>query len=160
VRRHGQEGRCATATAHMTEPTKKPSKTRQRTGLRGLMSRISVRGMKSIDRRSRGYRALLEWQHELERDLGGVENLSAQQRTIIELACRSRLFLDSIDGWLLTQDSVVNKRARAVFPIFRERQALSDQLAKLLERLGLERAAPAATSLQQYIADKEKEPKP
>jgi hypothetical protein len=144
----------------MTTPSKKPSKPRKRHGLRGLMSQIYARGMKGMDRRYHGYRALMEWRHELERDLGGVENLSAQQRTIIELACRSRLFLDSIDSWLLTLDSVVNKRARAVFPVFRERQALSDQLARLLERLGLERAAPAATSLQQYIADKEKEPKP
>jgi len=135
----------------MRTATQKPS----RSGLHGLMAKISSRGLRALDRRSAGYRALLEWRRELEQDLGGVETLSAQQRTLVELACRIRLYLDHVDSWLMLQPSLINRRRRAVLPIVAQRMQLSDSLARLLAQLGLQRHAKPVPSLKEYVAQKE-----
>ncbi len=131
--------------------------TTPRHGLHGLIAKVSAKGLSAIDRRSAGARALQEWRRELERDLGGPEALSVQQRTIVELACRVRLYLDFIDGWLLTQKSIINKRRRAVLPIMVTRMQLSDSLARLLGQLGLARAAKRVPELREYLEAKERE---
>jgi hypothetical protein len=56
--------------------------------------------------------ALAAWRDELVTSLGGADRLSAQQATLIELACRQRWVLDQIDAWLFAQPSPVNKRKR------------------------------------------------
>jgi hypothetical protein len=135
----------------------KPSRTYRKTGLYSLMAKVSTRGLTALDQRSAGARALLEWRRELENDLGGPDALSAQQRTIVELACRVRLYLDSVDGYLMTLPALVNKRKRTAFPILLQRMQLSDQLARLLAQLGLQRLQRPTKSLAQYIQDREKE---
>jgi len=60
---------------------------------------------------------------------------------VIDLSVKTRLLLDSIDAWLLTQPSLINARKRALLPAVRERQALADALARYLGQLGLERKA-------------------
>jgi hypothetical protein len=134
---------------------RKPTQTRSKHGLHGLMSKVSTTGLSAIDRRSAGARALLEWRRELEQDLGGADSLSAQQRTLVELACRVRLYLDHVDGWLMSQPSLVNKRRRAVVPIMLQRMQLSDSLARLLGQLGLRRQAKPVKTLAEYIREKE-----
>ena len=63
------------------------------------------------------------------RDLGG--DVSTQQAAVIDLAVRTRLLLDSIDTWLLRQQSLVNARKRALLPVRGwERQALVDALTR------------------------------
>ena len=104
-----------------------------------------VRGLQAIDRRSAAARALMRWRTELVRDLGGEQQISAQQRALVDLASRSKLYLDSLDAFLMTQPSLVNARRRSVIPVLRERQALADSLARVLQSLGLERRkAPSA----------------
>jgi hypothetical protein len=44
--------------------------------------------------------------------------------------------LDSVDNWILTQPSLINARRRAILPVVRERQQLSDALSKYLCGLG------------------------
>jgi hypothetical protein len=163
LQRNGQESRCATTTTRMTEPTttsmekrSRPSKARKRHGLTSLMSRISVRGMKGIDRRYRAYRALKEWQRELERDLGGPERLSAQQRALIENACRTRLYLDHIDGWLMSQATLIRKRT--LLPIFRERMDLAAKFERTLSALGLHRQEPPAPPIADFVERVEPHP--
>jgi hypothetical protein len=93
----------------------------------------------------------MSWKSELVRDLGG--DPSAQQLTIIELATRVRLYLDAIDGWLMTQPSIINKRRRSAIPILLQRMQLSDALARHLQSLGLQRRLPVQPDLQSYIAE-------
>jgi hypothetical protein len=131
------------------------AKRRQKHGLKGLMAAISTRGLAAIDARSAGARALAEWKSSLERDLGGHEHLSEQQRTLIELATRTRLFLDSLDVYLMGLPSLVNKRKRAAIPALAQRMQLSDSLARLLMQLGIRRQEPPPPTLEQYLTSDE-----
>ena len=108
-------------------------------------------GNRVIDGRTKPGRALAKWRIELTQDLGG--EVSTQQSAIIDLAAKSKLMLDSIDVWLLSQPSLINHRKRALLPVVKERQALADGLARYLTMLGLERKVKEQT-LQEYIAEK------
>jgi hypothetical protein len=114
------------------------------------MARVKVRGLSVIDRRTLAARELLAWKAELERDLGGTENLSVQKRTLIEKAARLCLYIDSVDHWILEQPSLIRKRA--ILPAVMQRQTLVDGLARTLRDLGLERQAKPLPSLAEYLA--------
>ena len=129
---------------------------RSRHGLNALMTRVKVRGLAAIDQRTAAARSLLAWKAELLQDLGGEANVSSQKRALIDMAVRSKLFLDHIDAFLLEQPSLVNKRARSVLPLVRERQALADSLARVLSQLGLDRQEKPAPSLADYIREKDR----
>jgi hypothetical protein len=129
---------------------------RSRHGLAALMSRVKVRGLAVIDMRTSAARELMRWKAELLRDLGGEENISTQRLALVDMAVRTRLFLSHIDAFLLAQSSLVNKRHRTVLPILRDRMTLSDQLARLLSQLGLDRADTPVQSLAKYVEEKSK----
>jgi len=107
-------------------------------------------GSRTIDKRTRTGKALAQWRTELVEDLGGVENCSVQQLTLVDLVCRQKLLLDSIDAWLLTQN-VVNKRYRTLIGVCKDRQQLADSLARYLSQLGMERRRKR-TSLVDMLA--------
>jgi hypothetical protein len=80
---------------------------------------------------------------DLVRDLGG--DTSIQQDTIIDLAVKSKLIIDSVDAWLFAQPSLVNARKKALLPVVIQRQQLADSLARYLIQLGLERRTKVQT---------------
>ncbi len=110
-----------------------------RTGLNALKARIKVRGLDAIDKRTLAARGLLGWKASLVQDLGGTEDLSTQKMTIIDLASKLKLYGDHLDAYMVEQQSLVNKKLRAVVPIVRERIALGDALLRCLQSLGLKR---------------------
>ena len=110
-----------------------------RHGLHPLKRRVQVRGLATLDRRSVAARALLEWRTELIAALGGIEDVSPQQIALVELATRTRLYVDHLDAFLMEQRSLVNAKRKTILPVLRERQQLADSLARLLVQLGLER---------------------
>jgi hypothetical protein len=122
-----------------------------RTGLNALKAKVKVRGLQAIDRRTLAAKGLLQWKADLTADLGGDDNLSAQQKAIIETVVRTRLFLDHVDSYLLALPSLVNHRKRCVLPIVRERIQLADALARYLGQLGLERKARDLTPTLEVI---------
>ena len=63
-------------------------------------------------------------------DLGGEEAISAQHRVLVELAVRTRLYVDTLDVWIMAQPSLVNARKRAVHPVVLQRQQLAEALAR------------------------------
>ena len=65
-------------------------------------------------------------------DLGGAAAVSTQQAQVVDLAVKTKLLLDSVYAWLLTQRSLVNVRRRALFPVAKERTQLADALARYL----------------------------
>ena len=130
----------------------KPARTRSRHGLNALKAQVKVRGLQTIDRRTVAARGLLEWRSELLADLGGQASISAQQMALVELAVRTRLYIDHADAYLLEQQSLVNARKRSLIPLLRERQTLVDSLVRILGQLGLERKAKPAIDLQTYVA--------
>jgi len=120
-------------------------------GLATLRKVANILGSRMIDKRTATGKALAKWRHDLIQDLGG--DVSTQQSTIVDLAVKSKLLLDSIDVWLLTQETLVNRRKKSLIPVVKERQSLADGLAKYLSMLGLERRSKQVT-LQDYIASK------
>lgn len=107
-------------------------------GLTVLKQAVNGLGNRLIDRRTVTGRALAQWRKDLIIDLGGQGNISTQQSAIIDLAVKSKLLLDSIDAWLLAQDSLINKRKRALLPAVIQRQ-------QYLAMLGLERKVRTRT---------------
>jgi hypothetical protein len=114
----------------------------------------------TLDRRSVAARALLEWRSELIAALGGIEHVSPQQIALVELATRTRLYVDHLDAFLMEQRSLVNAKRKTVLPVLRERQQLADSLARLLIQLGLERQVKTLDLAQALRAQQVPLPKP
>jgi hypothetical protein len=123
---------------------------RPRTGLRALKAAVKVRGLAAIDRRTHAARALIAWRSELVADLGGEAAITSAQRGLIEIAARTRLFLDHVDACLLGQPKLVNRRGRLI-PLVEQRQRLADTLARILGQLGLERRAAPLGSIEDLL---------
>ena len=70
-------------------------------------------GSRTVDGRSSLCYALKKWRRELVNDLGGDDNISTQQSALVDLTVKSKLLLDSIAAWLLTQPTLINKRKKA-----------------------------------------------
>lgn len=126
---------------------------RPRTGLNALKARVKVRGLAAIDGRTAAARALLDWRSHLVSDLGGETAISAQQRALVEVATRSKLYIDHLDAFLMEQRSLVNAQRKAVLPVLRERQTLVDSLTRILTTLGLERKARPAKTLTEVLEE-------
>jgi hypothetical protein len=104
-----------------------------------------------IDKRTSLGRALAQWGSDLVNDLGGPDAITTQQQAIVDLCVREKLMVDSIDAWVLTQPSLINKRKKAVLPVVQQRTQISEALVKHLAMLGLERRAKPVQSLTGYI---------
>jgi hypothetical protein len=141
----------------MSHGPQKTAQKRPRHGLYATLAAVKLRGLEGIDKRTSAARALLQWRARLLADLGGAEAISAQRVVLVDVACRTKAMLDHVDEWLLARDSIINKRARTLLPIVRERQALADSLARVLGQLGIERVAAPAPSLADYVAAKDRE---
>jgi hypothetical protein len=62
--------------------------------------------------------------------------------------------LASVDAYLLTLPSLVDKRNRRVWQVVRDRAALSGHVQSLLRDLGLERRQKPVKSLDAYLAER------
>jgi hypothetical protein len=93
----------------------------------------------------------MEFRRELLADLGGLATVSASQAALVEMAARTRLYVDHVDAHLLEQTSLITRKGR-LKPLVEQR--LADSLARLLGLLGLERRQPPAPSLAEYVAEK------
>jgi hypothetical protein len=136
---------------------RKAHKTSARSGLHGLMHTVSVHGMAALDGRRKAMRSVSAWKESLLVDLGGPANVSIQKMALVDVAARTKLFLDHIDAWLVQQESLVNKRKRAILPILRERMSLADSLARVMIQIGLQRVPKPVQDLRSYIADYDKQ---
>lgn len=121
---------------------------KSRHGLNALRNRVEIRGFRVVDRRSAAAKGLFGWRAALMKDLGGEENISAQKRALVDLAVRTRLYVDHVDAFLMEQPSLINKKRRTAFPILLQRQQLADSLARTLAQLGLNRVPEAESPLQ------------
>jgi len=122
-------------------------------GLTQMKRAMRELGSRAIDGRSVVAKALSEWRTDLVQDLGGRAQISPQQAATIELAVKTKLILDSIDAWLLSQPSLIDRRRRRVLPVVRERQQLADALARYMMALGLERKTPAAKTMTEVLQE-------
>ncbi len=132
--------------------SKKPPRSYTKHGLYTLKQAVKGLGGRVIDKRTTLGKALAKWRGDLIQDLGGKESISTQREALVDLAVKSKLILDSIDAWLLTQPSLVNARKRSLLPAVRERQQLADGLARYLGQLGLERKSKDLPDLARELA--------
>jgi hypothetical protein len=102
--------------------------------------------------------AITEWRAQLLTDLGGEENLSAQESCLVELAVRYRLYLDFTDNYIMNlPDGVVIKRRKTIMPVVMQRTQLATALERCLSTLGLKRRPKRIESIHEVIARKDKE---
>jgi hypothetical protein len=112
-----------------------------------LKRAVRVLGTRAVDRRTRIGKALDAWRADLIADLGGLENISTQERALIEEAVLTKLILSSMNVWLLAQPSLVSGRNRGVLPAVLHRNQLVATLKTLLDSLGLKRRTRELPSL-------------
>ncbi len=129
------------------------AKPRTRHGLHALKVAVKTRDVAALDRRCAGAKALLQWRLELLTALGGEENVTPQKRVLVDAIVRSKLYLDHVDSFLMTQPSLVNKKRRAVLPILLQREQLVASLSRLLSQIGLERQEGRIKTLAEYIRE-------
>jgi hypothetical protein len=109
-----------------------------------------VRGLAAIDQRTAAAQHLVAFRRELLDDLGGAGAVSAAQATLVEVAVRTRLYLDHVDAVLLARESLV-VRGRRVLPLLEQRTRLAGSLLEILSKLGLERRARPVEDLETYV---------
>lgn len=122
--------------------------------LKRIRNKLTLHGLEALDKRSTVSQRIKRWRSALQRDLGGPSGLTVATATLVDLAARSKLLLDHIDGYLLQQSSLIRKKEKRVLPIVIERAKLADSLTRQLTTLGLERKATVIPALASYVADK------
>lgn len=122
-------------------------------GLYTLKTAVTALGSRALPSvRTALGRELREWRGALIADLGGEEAISTAQRALVDLAVRTKLLVDSVDAYLLQLPSLVNRSRRVLFPVVTQRVQLAEQLAKTLERLGLERRTKPVPTLGELLS--------
>jgi hypothetical protein len=130
-----------------------------KSGLYELKRSVLTLGRHTIDRRTTVGKALAAWRSDLLVDLGGVESISTEEAALIDAAVKTKLILDSVDAWLLSQPTLINKRSRSVVSAVRDRNALVATLKGLLESLGLKRRAKPVMRFHELVAQLEQKAK-
>ena len=126
-----------------------------RSGLSTMKRAIAKLGARAIPGNTKLGYALKAWRKELIEDLGGEETVSLQQRTIVEVASTTRLMISSLDAWITSQPSLM-QRNRTLIPVIMQRQQLVNSLVSMLAQLGLARRHKVKTLHE--ILSNEREP--
>ena len=85
-------------------------------------------------------------------DLGGEGELTTTQTALIDLVIRQWSILDSVDGYLLGMESLVDRRHRKAWPVVLDRDRLAASLERSLGRLGLERRPAPVEDVEAFVA--------
>jgi hypothetical protein len=122
----------------------------KRPDMHGIRTAVMVKGCWKIDKRSIAAQALFRWKKQLMNALGGEMEVSPQRAALIDMAVRTRLFIESLDAFLLGQKSLLNVKEKSVIPVLLQRQTMVDSLTKILKTLGLNRQHGKVLSLKEY----------
>jgi hypothetical protein len=107
-------------------------------GYRVMRRALGQLTTRRLDGRSAVAVAVRGWKADIRRDLG--DDLTRAQETILEGAAQAWVILSSLDDWISRQPSLVTRK-RQLLPVVRDRMQVADSLARMLERLGLQRRA-------------------
>src|SRR5262249_20589425 len=86
-----------------------------KSGHYALTQSLKRDGFTVLTRRQR--ETVAEWRANIEADAGGTDQLSQLKRFQLERFLTTEILLQSLDSYLLQQDSIVNKRKRTLHPI-------------------------------------------
>jgi hypothetical protein len=112
---------------------------RPRTGLRAAKSRLFLRGLAVIDKRTAAARLYVTTRQALLAHLGGPEAISETQAQLVELLARGLLYISHLDAALLERRTLLNKKKTKLLPLVGERMRMAEGLTRQLQALGLER---------------------
>jgi hypothetical protein len=127
------------------------------------------RGRSLIDHRTVAGQNAIGLMQELTNDLGGADNLSAAQLTLIELIGRGAYLTDECDRRIFTAIRKINEREKALLQagkfknpkviavLYGYRQGMARDLVNNLQLLGLEKAPPKQKTLQEILEESEEE---
>ena len=107
-------------------------------------------GSRAIDMRTSIGRALMQWRAAIVDDLGGPESITTVQHALLDMAVKSKLIMDSIDAWLLTQETLIDEDKKSVYHCVLQRMQLADSLARMLDKIGCQRRVKQL-SLEGYL---------
>jgi hypothetical protein len=100
-------------------------------------------------------RAARYWRRDVLDDLGGAAHLAATRLALLDIVVGSKMLLDSLDHYLFTladRGPLTDRKTRAALPLVLDRMRVADGLTRQLLALGLDRQAPKALTLHEYLA--------
>jgi hypothetical protein len=125
-------------------------------GHRRVQAELKELRHRSISGRTWLGRTMRDWKLDLMIDLGGEQGLSTQERALVDVTVRTKVLLDQVDMWLLSQPRLISRR-KGLNPIVLQRGALLASLRGLLSDLGIKRRARDVESLADYLTRREHE---
>jgi hypothetical protein len=130
--------------------SKTPPRSYRRHGFTPYLRGRSKADAGQIDGRSALAQAMAQYRADLLSSLGGAENLSAQELTLLELCVRDHLIVQSIDAYLL-QAGLFNKKKRSAYSLTMQRMQIADSLTRRLQSLGLKRRDKRTQGLHELL---------
>lgn len=119
-----------------------------------VKSKILLKGMAVIDKRSTAAQNILRWRRAVIDDLGGPAALTTAQLTLVELAARTKAVLDHLDAHLLSKTSLLKGQQAKAVPLVQDRLKVADSLTRALISLGLDRKPTVLPALTSYVSGK------
>jgi hypothetical protein len=116
-----------------------------------MKSRLFLRGLAVIDKRTAAARVYVTTRQALLEHLGGPGAVSETQAQLVELVARGLLYIGHLDAVLLERRTILNKKKTKVLPLVTERMRMAEGLTRQLQALGLERRSPSVPTLETYV---------
>jgi hypothetical protein len=113
-------------------------------------SRLLRADRRQIDGRSALAISMNAYRSDLTASLGGKDNLSVQELTLVELASRDWAILQQVDAYILTV-GVFSKRKKAAYALTSQRMQMADALTRRLQALGLSKRSRPVKSLNELL---------
>ena len=132
------------------EASTRPRRSYRSHGFTSLLRGRSKADARQIDGRSSLGQAMAQYKANLISDLGGQENLSTQELTIVEMVSKDWLILQSIDAYLL-QAGLFSRRRKSAYALTIQRGQIADSLTRRLQAVGLKRRAKPVGNLADLL---------
>lgn len=129
---------------------KRPRKRLNRTETHGYHAArrfLAEYGSRALDQRTRASRDLAAWRDAYLEDLGGIENVGTAKLTLLDMAATQWFLYAGLRAKVLTDELF----DRETIDLLRR---VGDSLAKLIDRLGLERYEPPPEDLTSYVRER------
>lgn len=111
-----------------------------------------------LDGRSEAGQALKRLRTQLETDLGGVENLSAQERILLDRIVKKVLIVEMLESYSLSRRSIFKRNGELIGALGRHYLSFCESLRRDLVAVGLSRRAKGVPSLSAYLAARAQAP--
>lgn len=117
-----------------------------------------------LDMRSEAGQAIKRLQTRLETDLGGTDNLSTQERLIVDRIIRKALIIEALETYALSRKSIFKRNGELIGCLGRHYLSYTEALRRDLLAVGLQRRTKDVPNLSDYLsaraAANETEPEP